>query len=75
MFCIAKLRPLHQSKVIQILKNNGFQQIRSGKHITFKKIDSNGKVWTAWVPHHNEVTIFVIKYIIRQSGKDRKEFE
>ena len=75
MFYIAKLHPLPQNKVIKILKSNGFQEVRSGRHITFKKTDVNGKVWTTWVPHHYEVTVFVIKYIIRQSGKDRKEFE
>lgn len=72
---MAKLRPLPQYKVIQILKKNGFQEVRSGKHITFKKITSDGKVLTTWVPHHKEVTVFVIKYIIRQTGKAREEFE
>ena len=75
MFYIAKLRPLLQNKVIRILENNGFQKVRSSKHITFKRTDSSGKVLTTWVPHHKEVTVFVIKYIIRQTGKDRKEFE
>ncbi|MBI2542695.1 MAG: type II toxin-antitoxin system HicA family toxin [Candidatus Aenigmarchaeota archaeon] len=75
MFYIGKLRPLPQHKVIQILRNNGFQEIRSGRHITFKKTGADGKVWTTWVPHHNEVTIFVIKYIIKQTGKPREEFE
>ena len=63
-----------QNKVIEILRNNGFKEVRSGKHKTFKKTDA-GKVWTTWVPHHNEVTVFVIRYIIRQSGKSREEFE
>ncbi len=75
MFCIGKIRSLPQHKVIKILKENGFQQVRAGKHITFKKTDSNGKVLTTWVPHHNEVTEFVIHYIIRQTGKPREEFE
>ena len=73
-FIAGKLRPLQQSRVITILEKNGFTKVRSGKHITFKK-NINGKVLTTWVPHHSEVTIFVIKYIIRQSGKTREEFE
>ncbi len=39
-----KLRPLPQQVVIKILESNGFVQIRSRKHITFKKTDSDGKV-------------------------------
>jgi len=70
---MTKLRPLSQSKVIKILEQNGFQQIRSGKHITFKKITKD-KVLTTWVPHHREVSIFVIKYIIKQTEKPQKEF-
>ena len=72
---MARLRILPQNRVIKILEANGFQQARSGKHITFKKTDASGKVLTTWVPHHQEVTVFVIKYIIKQTGKDRKEFE
>jgi len=75
VFCITKLRPLPQRKVIQILLNNGFKEARTSRHITFKKTDASGKVWTTWVPHHNEVSVFVIKYIIRQTGKLREEFE
>jgi len=72
---VPRLKPLNQLKVIKILESNGFTQARSGKHITFKKTDSNGKVWTTWVPHHKEVTVFVVKYIIRQTGKPREEFQ
>ena len=71
---MARLRPLSQAKVISILKSNGFKQVRSRKHITFKKTDSSGRVWTTWVPHHKEVTLFVVGHIIRQSGKPREEF-
>ena len=69
-----KLRPLPQHKVIKILEANGFHRVRSRKHITFKKEDSGARVWTTWVPKHKEVTVFVLKSIIRQSGKSREEF-
>lgn len=68
------LRPLDQSKVIRILESNGFQQARSSKHITFKKTGSSGNVLTTWVPHHKTVSLFVIRYIIKQTGKPREEF-
>ncbi len=68
------LRPLDQNKVIRILESNGFQQARSSKHITFKRTDSTGNVLTTWVPHHKTVTLFVIRYIIKQTGKPREEF-
>ncbi len=71
---MAKLKPLSQKKVIKILKRNGFKMVRSRKHITFKKIISN-KVLTTWVPHHLEVSVFVIQYIIKQTEISRKEFE
>lgn len=32
-----KLRPLPQRKVIEILRSNGFEDVRSSKHTTFKK--------------------------------------
>jgi len=40
---MGKLHPLPQRKVIEILKNNGFQEVRSRKHITFKKKDKECK--------------------------------
>jgi len=48
--------------------------LRSGKHITFKKRVGD-RVLTTWVPHHREVTVFVIQYIIKQTEKERSEFE
>jgi predicted RNA binding protein YcfA (HicA-like mRNA interferase family) len=71
---MAKLRPLPQRKVIEILRSNGFEEARSSKHITFKK-KTGDRVLTTWVPHHREVTAFVIQYIIKQSEKERSEFE
>ena len=71
---MAKLRPLPQRKVIEILRSNGFQEVRSGKHITFKKSLSD-RVLTTWVPHHSEITVFVIQHIIKQTEKERSEFE
>ncbi len=69
-----KLQSLTQGKIIKIFQSNGFKQVRSRKHITFKKTDFNGKVRTTWVPHHKKITLFVTKYIIRQTGKSREEF-
>ena len=71
---MGKLRPLKQQKVIKILRKNGFEKVRSRKHITFKKIISSDKILTTWVPHHKTVTLFVIEYIIKQTGKSREEF-
>jgi len=71
---MGKVKPLSRNKVERILLSNGFKKIRNGKHITFKKY-LNGKVLTTWVPHHNQITIFVIQYIIKQTEKPREEFE
>ncbi|RLG21428.1 hypothetical protein DRN74_02600 [Candidatus Micrarchaeota archaeon] len=70
-----KLRVLPKRKVIEILKNNGFKKVRSGKHITFKRKDEGGHILTTWVPHHKEITVFVIEHIIKQTRKSRDEFE
>lgn len=72
---MGKLRPLPQKKVIQILVNNGFKEVRRRKHITFKKRTADGRILTTWVPQHREVTVFVIQHIIRQTEKSRREFE
>lgn len=71
---MAKLRVLPQHKIIKILKKNGFKEVRSGKHITFKKTVSESKILTTWVPHHKEITVFVLTYIIKQTEKSREEF-
>ena len=71
---MAKLRPLPQRKVIEILRSNGFREVRSSKHITFKK-NLSDRVLTTWVPHHSEITVFVIQHIIKQTEKERSEFE
>lgn len=71
---MGKFKPLPQSKVIQILVNNGFRKVRSGKHIAFKKTTKDGKILTTWVPHHREITVFVIHYIIKQTEKSKGEF-
>ncbi|MCD6512518.1 MAG: hypothetical protein J7K61_02820 [Thermoplasmata archaeon] len=47
--------------------------MRVRKHITMKK-KINGKILTTWVPKHNEITVFVIKYITKQTGKQIDEF-
>jgi predicted RNA binding protein YcfA (HicA-like mRNA interferase family) len=69
-----KLRPLSQRKVIEILQANGFEEVRSSKHTTFKKKVGN-RVLTTWVPHHSEVSVFVLQYIMKQTEKPRNEFE
>lgn len=71
---MSSMRPLPMRKVVKILKQNGFKDVRASKHVTFKKTDSAGKVWTTYVPHHSTTTIFVLHHIIQQTGKSREEF-
>ncbi len=70
---MAKVKPLQKHKVISILESNGFKKVRSRKHDTYKKTTPKGML-TTWVPHHKEVSVFVIKYIIKQTKKPREEF-
>jgi len=71
---MSKLRPLKRKKVINILLKNGFQEVRRGKHITFKKYLPDGTILTTWVPYHPEISIFVLQYIIKQTRKTKDEF-
>ena len=71
---MSKAKPLKRKFVVSILEQNGFREARSGKHITFKKQLTNGEVLTTWVPHHEEISVFVIHYIIRQARKPKEEF-
>ena len=57
-----------------MLKRNGFKAVRVRKHITFKRTTPDGRVLTTWVPRHREVSLFVLRYIIKQTGKQREEF-
>ena len=68
------MKLLPQRKIIKVLESNGFKRVRSRTHITFKKRISDTKVLTTWVPHHKMITIFVVKYIIKQTGKSKEEF-
>ena len=71
---MGKIRPLPTNQVIKILEKHGFKEVRSRKHTTFKKFLPDGKVLTTWVPHHKEVSVFVIQYIIKQTEIPREEF-
>ena len=71
---MARLRPLPRRRVIDILMSNGFEEVRSGKHTTFKKRIGQ-RVLTTWVPLHMVVTVFVVQFIIKQAEKERSEFE
>ena len=71
---MGKLKPIAPAKVIRILEKHGFEKVMSRKHTTFKKTESSGKVLTTWVPHGKEVTVFVLQYIIKQTGIPREEF-
>lgn len=71
---MTKIKPLKRKFVISILEKNGFKQVRSRKHLTFKKYVKDGKVLTTWVSHHEEISVFVLNYIIKQTGKPKEEF-
>ena len=71
---MGKIRPISTLKVIKILEKNGFVKVRSRKHTTFKKFLIDGRVLTTWVPHGNEVSVFVLQYIIKQTGILKEEF-
>ena len=72
MITIGKLKPLPTKEVIRILEKHGFVQVRMSKHTIFKKTLPSGKVLTTWVPKGNEVTVFVLQYIMKQTEIPRE---
>jgi len=71
---MGKLKPIAPARVIKILEGYGFRKVRSRKHTTFKKTLPSGKILTTWVPHGREITVFVLQYIIKQTGISKEEF-
>lgn len=71
-----KLRPLSRRDVLTILHNNGFIEAGGTRHIKLRKILPDGSVLTTYVSRgSNEIPVKIIKYIIKQTGKPRGEFE
>jgi hypothetical protein len=72
---MVRVKPLRRKFVVSVLENNGFRQFRSRKHITLKKYLESGEVLTTWIPHHEEISVFVINnYIVKQAQKPKEEF-
>ncbi len=69
-----RLKVSPQRKVIRTIEKNRFKKVRTRKHTTFKKTDPSGNVLTTWVPLHKEVTVLVLRYIIKQTRKPTEEF-
>ena len=75
MFPITRAVPLPRRKVLEILGNNGFRIAREGaKHTVLEKQDDNDRWLVTFVPRHSEISVFTLQHIIRQSGKEKKEF-
>lgn len=73
MLNITKLRPLSRRRVIDILKAHGFESVRwHGDHEQFKKKGEETKFTT--VPNYPEIDVYLLKWIIKQTGIPREEF-
>ena len=72
---MGKLRVLSGADVCQIMKDNGFSQIRQvGSHVVLQKTISDSTI-TVPVPLHREVAKGTLGAIIKQSGLARSLFE
>ncbi len=72
---MGKLRVLSGKEVCNILKKNGFIEVRRrGSHIAMQKKTSESTV-TIPVPDHNELRTGTLMSIIRQSALPRSKFE
>ena len=73
---MAKLRPRSKRDILDILHGNGFQEAGGTRHIKLKKTLADGTILTTYVSRgSNEIPVQIIKYIIKQTGKSREEFE
>lgn len=73
---MSKLRPRSKRDVLEILNSNGFKEAGGTRHIKLKKTLNDGSVLTTYVSRgSNEIPVKIIQYIIKQTGKPRKEFE
>ena len=71
-----KLIPLSKRDILTILHNNGFVEIGGTRHIKLQKTLADGTVLTTYVSRgSNEIPVKIIKYIMKQTGKLREEFE
>ena len=70
-----RLKCLSGRDVCNILKRNGFEEIRrKGSHIVMQKREGN-KTFTVIIPDHREIKKGTLMSIIRQSNLPRSEFE
>ena len=72
---MGKLRVLSGREVCNILRQQGFVQVRQrGSHIVMQK-KTNSSTITVPVPDHKELRVGTLQSIIRQSGLPRALFE
>jgi predicted RNA binding protein YcfA (HicA-like mRNA interferase family) len=72
---LPRLKCLSGRDVCNILKRNGFEEIRrKGSHIVMQKREGN-KTFTVIIPDHREIKKGTLMSIIRQSNLPRSEFE
>ena len=70
-----RLKCLSGRDVCNILKRNGFEEIRrKGSHIVMQKREGD-KTRTVIVPDHREIKKGTLMSIIRQSNLPRSKFE
>ena len=73
---MAKLRSQSKRDILEILHSNGFEEAGGTRHIKLKKTLADGTVLTTYVSRGSkEIPVQIIKYIIKQTGKPREEFE
>ena len=69
------LKPLSYRQVRRKLERIGFTiKSQRGSHVKFVRYDGHG-VQTAIVPHHREISVGLLRSIIRQAGLTSSEFE
>lgn len=69
------LKPLPYRQVRRKLERIGFTiKSQRGSHVKFVRYDGDG-VQTAIVPHHREISVGLLRSIIRQAGLTSSEFE
>ena len=69
------LKPLPYRLVKRKLERAGFTIVsQRGSHVKFVRDNDDG-VWTVIVPHHREISVGLLRSILRQAGLTPNEFE
>lgn len=59
-------------RVLAALRSLGFVEVRSGNHVSMRRLESDGTVTPLTVPNHRTLKSSALRAVLRQSGIERE---